>query len=672
MRLTESMIRDLVETTLTAQELGDLLTMIGFEVEEVLDVAGEKILDVNIMANRGDGASALGLAREILAKDLSARPTELYQRLVSGPPRTDHSGTTAGGMVRVSVEAADCTRYACRVFEGLANGSSPGWVQDRLLKLGQRPISLLVDLTNYVMAETGQPLHAFDLDRLAGPEIVVRHAKAGERLTTLDGSEHALSPGQLMICDAERPVAAAGVMGGADTEVGPGTTRCLLESAHFDHRSVRRTRKQLGLQTDASYRFERYVDPEGVVRALDRFADLLEQATGVKPVPGVVDVYPYPPVRNEIRVRASRTRRLLGMDVPPEETEGILHRLGLQIRREGDDIWARPPSWRIDLEREDDLIEEIGRIHGYEKIPELLPAGSTPVGGPHGNDLLVDRLREELYRVGLDQVIGHTLTSPHPLDAPGPRIQVRNPASPETAYLRNSHLPGLADAAIRNGGRNLHLFETGRVFTAQGERQSLAVLSTGHLDAPHWSGEDGPRADFFSLKGMLGSALKSVGVRPEFCPLRQSDPRFHPTRSAALPGLGAAGQIHPEAARRLGLDPETMIAEIDLTDLADKRNDIDGYRPIHRNPPARRDIAVVVEESVPYSSVEQAIVQACGPELERLWLFDVYRGPGVPEGCLSLAIALQFRKAGNFTDEEANQARDLAVAALEGLGARLR
>jgi phenylalanyl-tRNA synthetase beta chain len=475
-----------------------------------------------------------------------------------------------------------------------------------------------------------------------------------------------------MICDTDKPIAVAGVMGGAETEVGPNTTQCLLESAHFDHQSVRRTRKQLSLQTDASYRFERYADPEGVVRALDRFADLLEQATGVRPVPGIIDDYPAPPVRHEIRIRPSRTARLLGVEVPQDEIAAILSRLGLQVRQEGDEIWALPPTWRIDLQREDDLIEEVGRVYGYEKIPECLPIGSTPVGGPHGNDLLIDRLREELYRVGLDQIISHSLINVHPMDAQGQRTLVRNPASPEMAYLKNSHLPGLVDAALRNGAHNLHLFETGRVFTDQGERKSLGVLTTGFLDAVHWSAQPRSRSDFYTLKGMVDSALRSVGVHPELSPLPSPDPRLHPTRSAAIKGLGVMGQIHPDVAAELGLDADTFVAEIDLTDLASARSAEDLYRPIHRHPPARRDIAVVIDATVPFSQIEGAVLQACGPDLERLWLFDVYTGTGVPEGHHSLAIALQFRKAGNFTDDEANQVRDLAVAALEGLGARLR
>jgi phenylalanyl-tRNA synthetase beta chain len=236
--------------------------------------------------------------------------------------------------------------------------------------------------------------------------------------------------------------------------------------------------------------------------------------------------------------------------------------------------------------------------------------------------------------------------------------------------LKNSHLPGLADAALRNGAHDLHIFEIGRVFGGHGERPSIAVLSSGHLDAVHWKGGERPRADFYSLKGMLEAALGAVGVPMVLGQGPTGDPRFHPTRCASIVGFGAFGQIHPEVAAKTGLEPDCFIAELDLHRLEPSATA--GYRPIHRHPPARRDIAVLIDENVPYSHVEEAIQVACGPALERSWLFDVYKGSGVPEGHHSLAIALQFRKAGTFTDEEANQVRDLAVAALERLGARLR
>ena len=279
MKLTESMLRDYVTTPLSAEEIGDLLTMTGFELEGIETVKGEKVLDVNIMANRGDGASVIGLAREVLAKDASAVKTDLYERAEIRFYAADERDGACGELAAVEIETENCGRYACRVFEDVKNGRSPDWLCDRLEKIGQRPISLLVDLTNYVMFETGQPLHAFDLDKLSGSKIVVRQARDDEKkFVTLDEEERAITPDDVLICDAEKPVAVAGVMGGLDSEVSAATKRMLLESANFSHISVRNTRTRIGLSTEASYRFERYVDPDQVVAALNRFAELYEQA----------------------------------------------------------------------------------------------------------------------------------------------------------------------------------------------------------------------------------------------------------------------------------------------------------------------------------------------------------------------------------------------------------
>ncbi len=677
MKFTESMLRDYVQSSLSAEAIADLLTMTGFELEEITEVEGEKVLDINIMANRGDGASVLGMAREVLAKDSSAKPTDLYLRATERFPASDAGNRDVWAKTSVAVETPNCTRYACRVFEGLSNGDAPAWIQERLRKVGQRPISLLVDLTNYVMLETGQPLHAFDLDKLAGERIVVRQAEKGEKLTTLDGTEHELQPSQMMICDASRPVAVAGVMGGEDTEVSATTTRCLLESAHFVNTSVRATRKALGLFTEASYRFERHVDPEGVVAALNRFAELLYEATGNRPIGGVLDVYPIKPELSTLKVRVSKASALLGMPVSFDEAREALKRLGYVISgQDGETLTIVPPTWRIDIQREEDLVEEIGRVVGYEKIPEALPIGSTPLGGAHGFELLVDTVREQLLRSGLDQTISHSLRDVHPLDAPTERVMVRNPHAPEMAYLRNSMLPSLCDAAIRNGGNNLHLFEIGRAHAAGSEETLLGILSVGAFEGPGWSPRDTTVADFFSLKGIVEAVARAVRISLE---LKRGtmDPRFHPTRQARvfLGGVevGVFGQIHPERADETDLPPSAVLGEVNLSQVPLRQDAQINLRSVSRNPAARRDIAILIDKKVPYSELEAAIVSAGGSELEKHWLFDIYDGQGVPDGQHSLAIALQFRKVGsNFTDEEANALRDQIIGALTALGGKLR
>lgn len=648
------MLREFVDSPLSAQEIGDTLTMAGFELEEITEAGGEKVLDVGVMANRGDAASVLGMARELIAKHPASRPTDLMAALVGW---NDPDGLGAG---QISIETDGCTRYSAAVFEGVTNGPSPQWLQDTLQALGQRPISLLVDLTNLVMLQTGQPLHAFDLDKLPGERIVVREARAGERLVTLDGVERTLEPGDVVITQGELPIAIAGVMGGLDTEVGPGTTRCLLESAHFSNTSVRATRTRLGMHTEASYRFERWVDPEGAVRAIQRFADLL----GTPPL-RIYDVRRSKLPSVTVSVRPARATALLGCQVAPSQCLDHLERLGFAPRQEDGSIVCTVPSWRNDIAHEEDLVEEIGRMHGYEHIGTEAPIGSTPVGGAHGAELRIDRLVARLVGCGLVQTMSHTLRDHHALDRGGDRVRVRTPHSPETALLRNSLLPCLAEAATRNGGRDLALFEVGRVFGPE-ERRSAAILVTGRPGSGGWGPSPGTEAGFFTMKGIVEAAFGPMEWSPG------DDPRLHPTRQASAPGIGVYGQIHPLVAAECDLPPGTLLAEFDLDAWVQTTTADVHFKPLHRHPGVRRDIAIEVDRNVPYKAIEETVTSAGGEHLESHWLFDVYEGKGVAEGARSLAIALVFRKPGNFTDEEANQARDVVVEALRALGARLR
>jgi phenylalanyl-tRNA synthetase beta chain len=683
MKFPYSMLLDFVQTDLDAGQIGDLLTMAGFELEGIEAVEGESVLDIKVMSNRGDGLSVFGLSREVLAKDPNARATDLYRR-AAGRFAIEHRQDFELPSGTATIEAEECNRFACRAFDGetLGDKQSPEWMQARLRQAGMRPISLLVDLTNYVMLELGQPLHAFDRDKLRGGRIVVRNSRPGERLTTLNGEEHELS-GQMMICDAERPVGVPGVMGGLETEVTEGTATVLLESANFRNTTVRKTRKQLGLATEASYRFERSVDPDGVVAAIHRFAELLAESVPGARMSNVVDHYPRPPERLSIVLRVSRASRLLGMEISNEQAITYLQRLGFDVRAmaEPGTLEVSSPSWRPDIVREEDLIEELGRVHGYERIPEWLPEGTTTMGGPQGEYLAYDQIREAAVRAGFVQIISHSLRDFHALDRSGlDRIGPRVIASPEHAILRDSLLPSLADAAQRNGGRNLHLFEMGQVFWRTGtsyvERRYLAMLSTGELLPSDRKGAESRSADFFSLKGSLEAALSAVNVRVSF-QSKSDDARLHPTRQAAIvasgENVGVIGQIHPERAEELRLPAGTFLAELDVDDVLSGGSEEQRVRTISRNPAVRRDMAVLVDRSIPYERLAAAIAVACGDVLERQWLFDVFVGTGIPEGKHSLGIALQLRKAGeNFTDEEANQVRDRAVAALAEFGATTR
>jgi phenylalanyl-tRNA synthetase beta chain len=683
MKFPYAMLRDYVETALDAERIGDLLTMAGFELEGIEEVEGDQVLDIKVTSNRGDGLSVLGLAREVLAKDGSARPTPLYRAAIEGFPRGDEASSEAGQKARVRVETPQCVRYACRVFLDVENREAPEWMQKRLRQAGLRPLGILVDLTNYIMLELGQPLHAFDYDKV-GPDIVVRSARTGEKVITLNGVEHELREGQMMICDAQKPVATPGIMGGLETEVTDGTRNVLLESANFESTAIRKLRKELGLSTEASYRFERSVDPEGVIRGLNRFAALLQEAGGGEPIPGIVDVYPAKPVIRTMTVRLERAETLLGLELSLAECRGYLERLGFEVTDDAvGSLRVAAPTWRPDIVREDDVIEEIGRVHGYEKIPERLPEGVTTRGGVRGLPKLMDRLIERSLRCGFDQMVNYSLRGEHPLDAPSGRLGPKNPHSPESALLRNSLLPGLAENALRNGGRDVHLFEVGRIFGknpgGKDEWVHFALLSTGRLAPEHWVKTEPGQADFFSLKGALEAILSEGGARLELKAPSSEDARFHPTRRADIEiggrWVGLLAQLHPDQAEALDLPAETFVAElsVELLEAAYKGAGELGYRPISRNPAVRRDIAVLLPKSVPYREVEDRLKHAVGEVGERIWLFDVYEGKGIPEGHHSLAIALQLRKFGeNFTDEEANQVRDRAAAALESLGGKLR
>ncbi|MBS1728551.1 MAG: phenylalanine--tRNA ligase subunit beta [Armatimonadetes bacterium] len=684
MKFPYSMLLDYVETGLTAHQIGDLLTMAGFELEGIEEFGDEWVLDVKVMSNRGDGLSVFGLAREVLAKDQQSSATKLYQRAAA---RFQDIGVPATIFIEdetARIESESCRRFAVRGFSGVnAKDQSPAWMQKRLDASGMRPISLLVDLTNYIMLELGQPLHAFDRDKLAEGRIVVRHAGPGEKLTTLNGLEHELD-GQMMICDAAKPVGVPGVMGGLETEVTDETTNLLLESANFVNTVVRKTRKQLGLATEASYRFERSVDPDGVVAATLRFTELLLDSQPGIQVSNIVDLYPGQQTFAPVRLRIEKACILLGMDVTFEQATTYLRRLGMDVSQSGGDLMVVPPSWRPDIVREEDLVEELGRVHGYELIPEAYPAGSTPLGGSKGRYLMMDRVREMMLRSGYSQIISHSLRDYSPLDdGKLERVAPRNPASPEHCVLRNSLLPSLADAARRNGARDLHLFEIGKVFFKSGSyNESLcwSILSQGSLIPENRKGDKPPHADFFALKAAIEGVFEYLGVSHlvQYREPNLVDGRFHPTRCASVDFgeedeyVGRFGQIHPEVAKATGLEPDTLIAELDLgwiLNLSEPKLDI---KSISRHPAVRRDIAVLISKSVPYSQVERAIRNAGGDVLEKQWLFDVFEGANIPDGKHSLGIGLQFRKHGNFTDEEANQVRDRIVAELESLGATLR
>jgi phenylalanyl-tRNA synthetase beta chain len=666
MKITVEWLKEFVETGAGAQEIGDELTMLGLELEAEEESALGPVLDFKVTPNRGDCLSVFGLARELAAKDPEKyRPTDLFKRAAEGFSSVDlpHSD----GLV--SIEAPEvCGRYVGAVVQGVRVGKSLEKIAERLTACGMRPIDSIVDTTNYVMLELGQPLHAFDLRQLKAGRIVVRTAKQGETMKTLDGQERKLTPDMLMICDAERPVAIAGVMGGENSEVALDTTEILLESAHFDPLSVRRTRKALGMSTEASYRFERSVDPGLCAAAVNRVCELLGVSASQ-----VQDAYPGRAERSAVRIRRNAYYRMFGSVLAFDSAPSILTRLGCNVTQDGDDLMAAPPSWRADLAIEEDFLEEIGRLWGYEKIEEDLPRGSTTGGGYGPEADFRRRLRQALLRLGFAEMLTHSLAQESSLGSGS--VAVRNAASPELALLRGSLLPGLATAAGKNRGRSLALFEQGRVFEDRKERRSLGLLVSGDVAPAHWAGTKPSRQDFYSLKGIVETIGTLIGRRIDFAP--SNDARFHPGRRAALEiegeTLGAMGEIAPALCDELDLPQDTLAAEVDVDRLMAAASKQTHYRKLSPYPPVRRDFAVVIEKSVPYAKLEAALRAAAGGLAERVWLFDAYEGKGIDAGSHSLGIGVVLRHADRtLTDEEANAFSERAFAALESLGARKR
>jgi phenylalanyl-tRNA synthetase beta chain len=636
----------------------------GIDVKEALGL-DEPVVDIEVLANRGDLMSILGVAREVAAMTgEELRPPDIAV--------ADGAEPAAG----VTVEVADpegCPRYLARIIRGVAVGPAPLEVQVRLAAAGMRPVSNIVDATNYVMVELGQPLHPFDLRRLAGPGIVVRRAKTGERLVTLDGVDRELWDEDILIADVERPVALAGLMGGGGSEVGPETIDVLLEAAVFEPRTIFRTSRRLGLRTEASMRFERGVDPEGVEAAAARAAALMAAWAGGA-LSGAVDVGE-PPARRSVSVRPDRASMLLGVPVSAVEVREALGRLRIPAVGEDDEVTAEIPPYRVDLEREVDLIEEVGRVTGYDRVPSTLP-GIRQAGGLNAAHRHRRRVRAVLAGAGLLETFSFSFApaSDAKLAGAGDPVGIANPISEEDATLRTSLLPGLLRAARRNVSHrrtSVRLFEVGTVFAAAGDRpmeeERVAVVLTGPA-SEEWP-SDRREQDFLDAKGLLEHL--TAGLRVDVWSLGEPPGGpWHPGRSAEVviggePG-GAVGELHPRVAASFDLPRRVAALELPIAGLGAAAGGEATYREVSRFPPVRRDVAFELDGDAPAGAVRDAVVAAGGELLDRVVLFDVFEGPPLPEGKKSLAFALDLRAPDRtLTDAEA----DAVVAAM---AARLR
>jgi phenylalanyl-tRNA synthetase beta chain len=641
--------------------------------------SSDVIYDLEVTPNRPDLNSVIGIAREIAA--VTGNVLKIPALNVA-----DTATLSTSELVSVRIEDAEfCPRYTARIVKGVKVGPSPDWLKSALEKAGIRSISNVVDVTNYVMLETGQPLHAFDYHLIARgtngkPTIVVRRAAAGEKFKTLDNQERTLTNDMLLIADEQIGIALAGVMGGANTEINHDTRDVLIESAYFAPVNIRRTSKLLGLRSESSYRFERGADLEICDWASRRAAQLILETASGELAGGSVDVQPQARVSKEIVLHYAKTDALLGVPVSHAEQLSHLTKLGLTLTEQTPGVCTfKVPSWRVDLKREVDLIEEVGRLHGVNNIPSTPPRGAI---GANEFDSVYDQIAEVrriLSSLGLNEAQGQTLIANTECRIKNEElVALANPLSSDMDVLRPSLLPGLIHSLQHNASRKNHdvaLFEIGRVFTnvsgqAKEERR-VALAITGQRALPFWSGDErGAKFDGYDLKGIVEDLLEQFGLRGiVFGKRAESTALFLESATVTLGGklpLGELGQLLPALARKYDLRDAVFLAEFNLDLLLARRNPAKSFKPLPQFPSSRRDVAILVAEATTHDAVLQTVKQAKPANLETVELFDVFRGQGVPEGQKSLAYAFTYRAVEKtLTEGEVNSAHEKAVESLK-------
>ncbi len=654
-------------------ELDDVLVA-GTPLEDALSI-NDTVFDLAITANRGDCLGHLGVAREIAALTGGAvrTPPQDLPRLVAGDP------------VPVDIQDPErCARYIGRVVEGLGVAPSPLWMRRLLTAVGVRPINNLVDVTNFVLFEYGQPLHAFDLRHVRGGRIVVRTAAAGERMHTLDEVERTFESTDLLICDGEGPVAVAGVMGGLDSEVKDDTTHVLLESAWFHPPSVRGTSRRLGLHSESSHRFEREIDPEMTLEAANRALHLMCALSAPGTAPAVVESFTDNRARRVerpvISYRPSDATRLLGLEIPAERQREVLGRLGFTVEERGDGWQVRAPSWRGDVGEGADLVEEVGRVVGYDAIPTPPARVSTSSLAAHGPYRRLRALRRFLCTRGLHQALNYSFLGRDLLAhfEPDARpLDLLNPLSEDQRALRTLLAPRLVANAghnLRHGAAHVRLFEVGQVFHANApgelpdETLRLGIVLAGPA-GEHWSGKARP-VDFFDLKGLVEDMARSAGFALRVEPT-DTVGWLHPGASArAFVGdtsVGVLGVLHPRVARELDLGVSVVCAELDLGPLVDDPAPTVEFRDFARLPASTRDLALRLPDAVVAAQVLAAIEESGAANVDRVEVFDIYRGESVGPGMYSLGLRITYRASDRtLTDEEVSAAHGALVERLEG------
>jgi len=692
MKISYRWLKELIAFDLTIEELADRLTFAGVEVEAVEELGeaatplGDRDwrLELEVTPNRPDCLSMLGLAREIRAlcggeiKHPDCSVTEV--------------GPDINSLARVVVaDAEGCPRYLARVVTEVHVAESPAWLREKIESVGLRPVNNVADITNYVLYLLGHPLHAFDYDRLAEHVIVVRRAKVGESLITLDGMERKLSPEHLVIADARKPVALAGIMGGSDSEISQATRNVLLESAYFDPLVIRQGSRSLGLKTDASYRFERGADPLALEQAVDLAAKLIAEIAGGQVARGRIEVSAKTfPQSWQIDLRPQRVEKLLGIEIPTNRMLEILEALELKAQPSGQSIMVTVPAFRGDLRREVDLIEEVARIHGYHKLPDSSPAPWSVPARTRPKDISLRRITQAMAGLGFCEHYGLPMVDPRKLERfwPGAAaLRLANPLSSEMSVLRPGLLPDLLEALAlnrNNGLLDVRLFEIGLVYGSdvQGapwEKTMLGALATGRARNSAWD-DRGRDYDFYDIKGLAETLLSHLRLEFEItAPGPNLPPYFFGGRTAEVKMAGETagflGELEASAGQAVGLEDRIYYLELGLDCLQKAlAGPINRFREIPKHPTVKRDLAVILDEGVNYGSVRKAVYEAGSPELEWAEIFDLYRGQQVGAGRKSLALSLRFRvQDRTITDREAEAAQQRIVQTLRRLfGAEIR
>jgi phenylalanyl-tRNA synthetase beta chain len=693
MRILYNWLKEFVEVKASPADLRTRLSLVGIAIDTVEDSIAGPLLDAEITANRPDCLGHYGMAREVAAifrQPLNHRDLPLKEAIEQ-----------ASALTSVTIESPDlCGRYTARLLRGVKIQPSPDWLRQRLTAIGQNSINNVVDATNYVMFELGQPLHAFDFDRLADRRIVVRRARPGEKIRTLDGIERVLGQGMCVISDASRAVAIGGVMGGADSEIGFASRNLLIESAWFDPISVRHTSKALGLRSEASYRFERGSDPEMAERASRRAAELIQQLAGGEILAGVVDLYPRREPPLAIELARKELLRVMGEDIPDRDVEEILSALGFHpVRKDRNRgsagsilaVWeCQQPSWRRDVTRGIDLIEEVARHYGYDKFPPRLPPAKQPARErPHTGAL--DRLRERLVALGYQEIVAIPLVDRRRDEifrAPGttPAV-IGNPLAEDASVMRSSGAVSMVAALewnLNHGQRNLRLFEVGKAYElSRGQPVETGVLTLG---ATGLAGEKtiyaAARAfSFADLKGDLDSVGHLAGG--DWCWDPATERWLDPAQAGQIraprssPALGIAGLLAPQVADQLKLRQHIFLAELRLEPLLRSIEAAEASRrfePLPRFPAVERDFSLVLEDGVVFARVVEVIRSLAIPEVRQVQAADLFRGGQIPAGKFSLMIRVTLQRVeATLTDAQIADTCSRIVAALEReLGATLR